>query len=206
MDEVRQHKQTRALVLASASPRRREILDQLGVTFRVLPSGIDESMLAGETPELHVQRLAREKANEVRQRLHDDNARPVVLAADTIVLIDAQVLGKPSDDADALRMLQLLSGRVHRVLTALAVCEVGGAHQASALFSTEVQFRRLDAAGAAAYIASGEGRDKAGSYAIQGLGAGLVQAITGSYTNVVGMPAAETVDLLRDAGVLASWP
>ena len=206
MDASRKHAQTRALVLASASPRRREILGQLGVTFRVVPSGIDESMHPGETPERHVQRLAREKASEVRRRLCDDPTRPIVLAADTIVLIDGQVLGKPQDDVDALRMLQLLSGRVHRVLTALAVCEVAGPHEAAALFSTEVRFRELDASSAAAYVASGEGRDKAGSYAIQGLGAGLVQGIAGSYTNVVGMPAAETIDLLRDAGVLASWP
>ena len=206
MDEPRNSKQIRALVLASASPRRREILAQLGVTFRVMPSGIDEHMLDGETPERHVQRLAREKAQEVQQRLASDAARPVVLAADTIVLIDAQVLGKPEDDSDALRMLRLLSGRAHRVLTAMAVCEVAGPHQAAALLSTEVRFRELDEGSAAAYVASGEGRDKAGSYAIQGLGAGLVQAITGSYTNVVGMPAGETVDLLRGAGVLASWP
>jgi septum formation protein len=203
MDE---HKQRRALVLASASPRRREILGQLGVVFSVVPSGIDERLLPAETPEEHVQRLAKEKASEVRLRSSADPARPVVLAADTIVLIDAQVLGKPRDDDDALRMLQLLSGRTHHVLTALAVCEVAGPWQDARLLATEVTFRTLDARMAAAYVASGEGRDKAGSYAIQGLGAGLVRQIAGSYTNVVGMPAAETIDLLQHAGVLATWP
>ena len=198
--------QFRALVLASASPRRREILDQLGLEFSVIPSGIDERMLDGETPQQHVPRLAREKAAEVRQRLGTDPARPVILAADTIVLVDARVLGKPADDAEARRMLQLLSGRTHHVLTALAVCEVDGPHQATALLTTEVTFRTLDERESAAYVASGEGRDKAGSYAIQGLGAGLVLRIAGSYTNVVGMPAAETVDMLRAAGVLAAWP
>jgi septum formation protein len=206
LNAVEQHTQRRDLVLASASPRRREILTQLGAKFRVVPSGIDERLLPGETPEQHVQRLAREKASEVRQRLADDAGRPCLLAADTIVLIDGEVLGKPSDDAAALRMLQRLSGRAHRVLTGMAGCEVGGDWQATRLLCTEVTFRILDDRAARQYIASGEGRDKAGSYAIQGLGAGLVREIAGSYTNVVGMPAAETVDLLIEAGVFEAWP
>jgi septum formation protein len=181
-------------------------LGQLGVSFRVVPSGIDEQLLPGETPERHVQRLAEEKAAEVRQRLADDPTQPCVLAADTIVLIDGEVLGKPRDDIDAVRMLTLLSGREHRVLTALAVCEVGGDRQDARLLTTAVSFRTLDTRMAQAYVASGEGRDKAGSYAIQGLGAGLVREIAGSYTNVVGMPAAETLDLLQHAGVLMAWP
>jgi len=203
MDES---KQRRALVLASASPRRREILGQLGVEFRVVPSGIDEQLLPGETPDEHAQRLAREKAREVQQRSREDVTRPIILAADTIVLVEGEVLGKPRDDADAVRMLQLLSNRTHRVLTALAACEVAGPFQYARLVVTEVKFRLLDERMARAYVASGEGRDKAGSYAIQGLGAGLVREIAGSYTNVVGMPAAETLDLLQRAGVLATWP
>ena len=201
-----QSKQVRALVLASASPRRRDILEQLGVEFRVEPSGIDETALPAETPEQHVLRLARDKAAEVRARLQHDVQRPCVLAADTIVLIDGVVFGKPRDDADALRMLQTLSGRTHRVLTGLCVCEVGGDHHEARLFTTDVTFRHLDDATARGYIDSGEARDKAGAYAIQGLGAGLVRAIAGSYTNVVGMPAAETLDMLFEAGVLRSWP
>jgi septum formation protein len=203
---VNQPIQRRALVLASASPRRREILSQLGAAFRVEPSGIDERIFPGEQPEPHVARLAREKALEVRQRLTSDASQPCLLAADTIVVIDGQVLGKPVDDDDALRMLERLSGRAHRVLTGLFACDVGGDWQAARLLCTEVQFRTLDARAARAYVASGEGRDKAGSYAIQGLGAGLVREIAGSYTNVVGMPAAETLDLLIEAGVFEAWP
>jgi septum formation protein len=198
--------QARALVLASASPRRRAILGQLGVTFNVQPSGIDETPLPDESPEPHVQRLARGKAQEIRARLANDATRPWVLAADTVVVIDGDVLGKPRDDADAVRMLGRLSGRTHRVLTALCLCEVGSERSAERLMISEVRFRELDATTIAAYVESGEGRDKAGSYAIQGLGAGLVREIAGSYTNVVGMPAAETVDMLLDAGVLDNWP
>jgi septum formation protein len=181
-------------------------LGQLGVQFRVVPSGIDERALPDETPEAHVQRLAREKGLEVRSRLHGDAERPYVLSADTIVLVDGQVYGKPVDDADALRMLETLSGQTHRVLTALALCEVGGDHSDALLLTTEVSFRAVDRGTLQRYVASGEARDKAGSYAIQGLGAGLVRAINGSYTNVVGMPAAETVEMLSRAGLLRSWP
>jgi septum formation protein len=176
------------------------------VAFSVLPSGIDERLLPEETPEQHVLRLANDKAREVHQRLAGDPTRPFILAADTIVVIDEAVLGKPSDDAEALHMLQRLSGRTHRVLTALALREVGGVTREQRLLATQVSFRVLDERAARAYVASGEGRDKAGSYAIQGLGAGLVREISGSYTNVVGMPAAETLDLLLQVGVLEVWP
>ena len=203
---MEQRKQCRELVLASASPRRREILSQLGVQFRVLPSGIDERLLPGETPDQHVQRLAREKAVEVRERLRAEATCPVIVAADTLVLIDDQVLGKPDNDDEAVAMLLRLSGRTHRVLTALALCEVGCDRAELRLFQTDVEFRKLTADMARAYVASGEGRDKAGSYAIQGIGAGLVHEIRGSYSNVVGMPAAETIDLLLGAGVLVAWP
>jgi septum formation protein len=203
---VSESKQVAELILASASPRRREILGQLGVRFRVEPSGIDEHLLAGETSEQHVVRLAHDKAREVRARLQAEPARPFVLAADTIVVIDGQIFGKPSDDADALRMLRQLSGRTHRVLTALSLCQVGSDYADALLLATEVTFRSLDEQAARAYVASGEANDKAGSYAVQGLGAGLVRAICGSYTNVVGMPAAETLELLLKAGVLAGWP
>jgi septum formation protein len=203
---VSQPQQERSLVLASASPRRREILGQLGVRFRVEPSGIDERMLPGEGVEAHVARLARDKGLEVRARLAGDSERPFVLSADTIVVVDAAVYGKPVDDADALRMLHSLAGRTHRVLTALALCEVGSDYGDALLLTTEVSFRALDLSTIERYVASGEARDKAGAYAIQGLGAGLVRAISGSYTNVVGMPAVETLELLARAQVLRSWP
>ncbi|HET6338748.1 MAG TPA: Maf family protein [Polyangiales bacterium] len=197
--------QQKPLVLASASPRRKQILEQLGLTFRVIPSGFDETLLEGETPSVHVERLARGKAAEIVARLAAAGEAPCVLAADTIVVLDAEILGKPRDDGDAVRMLLGLSGRAHRVSTGVALF-VPGAEPVSAVFESEVRFRELTRASATAYVASGEGRDKAGSYAIQGLGAGLVREIVGSYTNVVGLPAAETLDLLLGAGVLGAWP
>ena len=203
MSQLQQH---RSLVLASGSPRRREILTQLGVSFRVEVSGIDESMLPGEAPAAHVQRLAREKGLEVCERLRGQQEEPCVLSADTIVLLDDVVYGKPKDDEDALRMLRKLSGRTHQVLTGMALCDAAGSFSEVAVYTTEVSFCELDEATMRGYVASGEARDKAGAYAIQGLGTGLVRAINGSYTNVVGMPAAETIELLRRAGVLSSWP
>jgi septum formation protein len=197
--------QNKPLVLASASPRRKQILEQLGLAFRVIPSGFDETLLEGETPATHVERLARGKAAEIVARLASTGEAACVLAADTIVVLDTEILGKPRDDQDAVRMLLGLSGRAHRVSTGVALC-VPGVEPLSAVFETEVQFRELSPANAAAYVESGEGRDKAGSYAIQGLGAGLVREIRGSYTNVVGLPAAETLDLLLRAGVIEGWP
>jgi septum formation protein len=199
---VIQHK---PLVLASASPRRKQILEQLGVQFRVMPSGFDERLLDGETPETHVDRLARGKAAEVVAQLASAGDAACVLAADTIVVLESEILGKPQDDQDALRMLLGLSDRAHRVITGVALC-VPGAEPVSRVFESQVWFRKLSTASATAYVACGEGRDKAGSYAIQGFGAGLVREIRGSYTNVVGLPAAETLDLLLDAGVLGAWP
>jgi septum formation protein len=181
-------------------------LGQLGVSFEVAPSGIDETALPGETPEGHARRLAAAKAAEVAQRLGADHAGAFVLAADTIVVIDGQVLGKPVDAQDAVRMLCLLRGRTHCVITAVSLRQVGSDYRDDAALFTDVTFRTLDDAMAAAYVASGEGSDKAGSYAIQGIGAGMVAAVSGSYTNVVGLPAVETVDMLLRAGVLSSWP
>lgn len=198
--------QQRSLVLASGSPRRREILQQLGVSFRVEVSGVDERLLPGEQPAEHVQRLARDKGLEVRGRLQAAADKPCVLSADTIVLLDGVVYGKPIDDEDALRMLRLLSGRTHDVLTGLALCDAASSFSEVAVHTTAVTFRELSEATMRGYVASGEARDKAGAYAIQGLGTGLVRSISGSYTNVVGMPAVETLELLGRAGVVASWP
>jgi septum formation protein len=198
-------KQLRPLVLASASPRRQQILEQLGLAFRVIPSGFDETLLPGETPAAHAERLALGKAAEVVAQLQRAGEAACVLAADTIVVLGDEVLGKPRDDDDALRMLLGLSDQTHRVLTGVAVC-APNAPARSQVFSTDVRFRKLTRESASAYVASGEGRDKAGSYAIQGLGAGLVREISGSYTNVVGLPAAETLDLLLQAQVIGAWP
>ncbi|MCC5860343.1 MAG: septum formation inhibitor Maf [Gammaproteobacteria bacterium] len=187
--------QGRELVLASASPRRRELLAGLGVAFTVCPADIDETPRAGEAVARFVARMAREKAGTVAGR---EVAGPV-LAADTVVVCDELPFGKPRDREDALAMLGRLSGRWHRVLS--AVCLVAGDVTREVLTETEVRFRPLARGEAAAYWATGEPCDKAGAYAIQGLGGCLVQEIRGSYSGVVGLPLAETLGLLRSAGI-----
>ncbi|PTU76302.1 Maf family protein [Pseudomonas mangrovi] len=189
-----------ALYLASTSPRRRELLAQIGAPFSLLNVDIDESLLPGEAPEVYVQRLAREKAQAGFAALADSNA--CVLGADTSVVLDDQVLGKPAGRGEGLAMLAALSGRAHRVLTAVALrsrdaCEVR-------LVASEVRFRQIGDAEAAAYWDSGEPCDKAGGYAIQGWGAVFVSQLHGSYSAVVGLPLCETAQLL-DAFGLKRW-
>lgn len=189
-----------ALYLASASPRRRELLTQVGVPFELLSIALDEMPLQAEDAETYVQRLAREKAQAGRQLVGDHSAG--VLGADTTVVVDERILGKPADRAEGLAMLQSLSGREHRVLTAVALatrdaCEVR-------LVTSWVRFRLIDPAEAEAYWASGEPCDKAGGYAIQGWGAVFVAELRGSYSAVVGLPLCETVQLLDEAGI-ARW-
>jgi len=183
------------LILASASPRRRELLVSIGVHPLVRPADIDEALRDGETPERHVVRLATAKAEAL---LPGAGGLPV-LAADTVVVCDDQVLGKPRDRDDGLRMLALLSDRWHRVLSAVSLRDTRGHHQVCT--ETAVCFRRLESAECEAYWACGEPRDKAGGYAIQGLGGCFVTAIRGSYSGVVGLPLAETLLLLRAAGI-----
>lgn len=196
-------KQTRPLVLASASPRRREILTRLGLAFEVAPADLVETHLPGEAPEAYVTRLAEEKARAVATRLQ----RPVaVLGADTTVMLDGAVLNKPVDLADSERMLRALSGREHVVYTGVSVVLVPEAETRTLCVATRVRFRALPETTIARYVASGEGLDKAGAYGIQDLGAALVASIDGSYPNVVGLPAAETITLLESLGVLAEWP
>jgi septum formation protein len=185
------------LVLASASPRRKELLNQLGVSYRCDPAQIDESQLSSESPTDYVQRMALEKAHAVVARYQA--LEVVVLAADTTVVIDDGVLGKPRDHVDALSMLARLSGRSHRVLT--AVCLLGAVDTQCELVETEVAFMSLGREACEAYLATGESWDKAGAYAIQGLGGAFVRSIHGSYSNVVGLPLCETWQLLRDAGL-----
>lgn len=191
------------LVLASASPRRSQLLTQIGVAHRVLSADIDERPLAGESAQQCVRRLAREKALQVRARLRAEGVRAsAVLAADTVVLLDQQLMGKPRDRTDALAMLAQLSDRTHSVLSAVALAH--GDELGEALSSSRVTFRALTAAECEAYWDSGEPRDKAGAYAIQGLGAVFVQQLTGSYSGVMGLPLAETAALLAQAGI-AVW-
>lgn len=183
------------LVLASASPRRAALLDVLGLAHEVLPADVPESVEAGETPEAHVDRLARAKALAVA-RLRPD---ALVLGGDTVVALDGEILGKPADEAEALAMLLRLAGRAHTVHSGLALALPGdGLH--SAVSSTRVEFRPFDEAVARAYVASGEPMDKAGAYGIQGRGAALVRRVEGDYSGVVGLPVATLVDLLEAAG------
>jgi septum formation protein len=194
------------LVLASASPRRRDILGQMNLRFRVIESGVEEGQAGSATPEAYARATAERKAQAVAARMAAQGGRCFVLGADTIVVIDRQVLGKPVGEGDAARMMRLLRGRDHEVITAVRLQDTHGAFARTIAVSSRVTFRALDEATVARYAASGEGRDKAGAYAVQGLGAGLVRAIDGSYTNVVGLPACETLELLIEAGVVGSWP
>lgn len=197
------------LILASASPRRREILETLGLVFEVRRSGIAEQRRRGEDPQDYVRRLSAEKAEDVVGRLEGAEGvegAPFVLGADTTVVVDRQVLDKPRDDSESRAMIERLSGRAHRVLTGVSLCRAGPGVLGSVVVATTVQFRSLEARTIEAYVASGEGRDKAGAYGIQGIGSGLVERIEGSYFNVVGLPAAEVVVLLEEHGALQQWP
>jgi len=178
---------TTRILLASASPRRRELLAQLGYTFDVAVPEIDETPLAGEKPRAFAERLAEEKAHAVA-------AEGLVIAADTIVVHDGRILGKPTDAAHARQMLQALSGNEHEVLT--AVCIRSRDHFAVFSVDTQVVFRKLEDAEIEAYVATGEPMDKAGAYAIQGGAAHMVRSISGSYTNVVGLPLCELHEAL----------
>lgn len=189
------------LYLASGSPRRRELLTQIGVPFQILSAPIDEAVLPGESAEAYVQRLAQAKAAAGLATLSTPS-NAVVLGADTAVVLDGQILGKPVDRADALAMLQLLSGREHQVLTAVALND--GQRSRVCLVSSDVSLRPVSADEAQAYWASGEPQDKAGGYAIQGLAAIFVNGMRGSYSAVVGLPLCETAALLSEFGI-PSW-
>ncbi len=188
------------LYLASRSPRRGELLAQLGIRFAVLPSDVDESERPDESPEHYVLRLAHDKAAVCLQRLAAQGLPPLpVLAADTTVCIDGMILGKPENDADAAAMLRRMSDRWHAVHTAIAVA--CGDRIETALSSTQVEMAPLTEAEISAYIASGEPHDKAGSYGIQGLAGAFIRRIEGSYSGVMGLPVYETSQLLNKFGV-----
>lgn len=184
--------------LASASPRRGELLRQIGVRFEARPVAISEEPLTGEAPDAYVLRLAAGKAGAVAAALRPDEQAPV-LAADTAVVLDGELLGKPADTAEAVEMLERLSGRAHRVLTAVAL-DCGNAVE-SLLSDSEVRFRATTADERLAYCATGEPFDKAGGYGIQGHAAVFVAGLRGSYSGVVGLPLFETAALLARAGV-----
>jgi septum formation protein len=182
------------LVLASGSPRRRELLAALGLAFAVRPVELDETPLAGELPGAYVLRLARAKAAAAAE------AGEVVLAADTTVVLDAAILGKPSGPDAAEAMLRRLAGREHWVLTAVAVLDADSRREVSAVETSRVRIAPLSAAQIRWYVGTGEPLDKAGSYAIQGLGALLVDEVHGNYTNVVGLPLPATSRLFAELG------
>ncbi len=197
------------IILASQSPRRRELLALAGVVFEVMPMAIDETPHVGEAPDLYVLRLAREKAAaaclavsaERTSRVACDTAsvgEPIVIAADTTVSIDGDILEKPLDPAQARRMLTRLAGRRHQVCTGVALA--CGAHIEAFLSSSTVQFAPIDVATIEAYVATGEPMDKAGAYAVQGGAQAFIERIEGSYTGIMGLPLAETLDRLRKLG------
>ena len=187
------------LLLASASPRRRELLEQIGVSFISEPQDIDETPLLDESPEAYVERLAREKAQQGAQQ----SSLPV-LGSDTCVVLDGEILSKPNTKADACAMLSRLSGRSHHVLTAIAICtnKLGEPELMSQVVSTEVQFNPLAPTQIEDYVATGEPMDKAGAYAVQGGTGQYIRRIEGSYSGVMGLPLFETAELLRRAGVM----
>lgn len=189
------------IYLASGSPRRRELLQQIGVAFRVVGAAVDEAVLPGEAPVAYVTRLAAAKAEAGWERSRDAADVPV-LAADTAVVLDGKILGKPAGRQEAEGMLGQLSGRAHEVLTAIALRTVDGLQ--SRISRSEVTFRNIAPGEAQVYWESGESVDKAGAYAIQGRAAIFIADLRGSYSGVMGLPLFETAELLREAGVL-SW-
>jgi septum formation protein len=183
------------IVLASGSPRRRHLLEMLGIPHEVVPADVPEEPRDGEQPEVMAVRLATEKAVAV----HRQRPEALVLAADTVVTIDDQLLGKPVDAADAERMLHLLSGRSHRVITAVALALPTGEVRERCDI-TEVWVRRLTPETIRSYVATGEPLDKAGSYGVQGVGAVLIERVEGDFFGVMGLPVRLVVDLLDGAG------
>jgi septum formation protein len=189
-----------AIVLASASPRRREMLERFGIPLAVIPSDLPEDFQPGETPTEHVLRLSHEKARQVAQR--PEVAGRWFIGSDTIVLRDQTILNKPENATEAMGMLTSLSGRCHQVLSGYAVFDRKTGLSEDGVVTTEVEFRELTARQIAGYIATGEPMDKAGAYAIQGIGAFMVRRIEGSYTSVVGLPLCEVIEALEKLGAI----
>jgi len=188
----------KGLILASASPRRYELLRQVGLNFDVIPSKIEEDYIKGESPRKHVLRLAGAKAVDVGNQ-HSDRW---VIAADTIVYIDHSILGKPKGREEAKKMLHLLSGKEHRVLTGFSVLHLERGKRDQEAVGTAVKVKRLTQSEIDWYIQTGEPYDKAGAYAIQGVGSFMIESIKGSYTNVVGLPICEVIQMLNRLGAI----
>jgi septum formation protein len=195
------------LVLGSASPRRREILSGLGIPIRVRPAPVPEEQLPSETPLDYLERIALDKLESAAGQVGDEPFAGL-LVADTIVVLDDEVLGKPDDRAHAERLLSRLAGRTHTVFTRYAISLAGepGSPAAARTVATEVTMRPASESEIRAYARTGEGLDKAGAYAAQGIGAFLIERISGSFSNVVGLPACEVVVDLGRLGLLAGFP
>lgn len=186
------------LILASRSPRRYELLKQIGLNFDVIPSGVEENSIRGESPQEHVLRLAETKATDVGNQYPNG----WVVAADTIVCMDSSILGKPRDRADAREMLHGLSGKEHWVLTGFSACHFEKRRSDRQAVQTAVKVKPLTPAEIEWYVQTGEPFDKAGGYAIQGIGSFMIETIRGSYTNVVGLPLCELVQMLYRLGAI----
>ena len=185
------------LILASSSPRRAEILHQAGISFTVLSSAVDETAIPGETPPQHVQRLADAKAELVAARAVGPS---IVLAADTVVVLDGQILGKPRSTDEARRMLELFSGRTHSVVTGVSLLRLPEMDRRQFVETTLVHFKRLSGEEISRYLATAEPYDKAGAYAIQGRAGRYIPRIEGCYFNVVGLPLAHVVAAMQELG------
>jgi MAF protein len=181
------------LILASASPRRQELLRFVGLKFKTIPAHVDEDYIEGESPQQHVRRLAQEKAQLIARKY----PRAWVLGADTIVVIDGLILGKPKNKTQAKEMLKKLSGREHKVFTGFTIAHVASKIKQTKVIQSAVKFKTISAAELEWYIACDEPYDKAGGYAVQGRGAYFIQSIRGSYTNVIGLPLCEVLETLK---------
>jgi septum formation protein len=200
---------TPRLYLASGSPRRLQLLREIGLDPQPLPPGVDERLLPDEAPREHVLRLSRAKAEAGAARLGGGAAPGVILAADTAVIIDGRVLGKPADDADARAMLRSLRGRTHEVLTGVHLLRIDDGRTAGGVERSRVRFRDFDDLALEAYVTSGEPLDKAGAYGLQGRGALLVERVQGSWSNVVGLPLERLPEWMERLGLglarLLTW-
>ena len=197
MSPIENNSKAIAIILASNSPRRKDLLRQISLNFRADPADVDERVLPGESPEGYAARVALDKARVASARA----GTGIIIAADTIVVLDDEILGKPADARDAERMLRKLSGNVHRVITGLVVMDAATGKALTRTSITNVRFRRLSPHEITSYVATGEPLDKAGAYGIQERGALLVERIDGCYFNVVGLPLSLLGELLRSFGV-----
>ena len=191
------------LLLASASPRRRDLLSQIGLKFEVFPAEVEEVPAEGREPAEETVRIALEKAAWVAVRVPPG---VWVLGADTIVVIDGMILGKPRDEEDAAQMLRMIAGRRHRVVTGWGIMRSPDEIARKGFVESVVEIKKLDEQVIKTYVKTGEPMDKAGAYAIQGIGAFMVKAIEGSYTNVVGLPLCEVVEALEEIGAIRIFP